>query len=106
MLSFTRPRTWVRFPPSPLFTAFPPALRRCCALARQAIEQVGEGFGVFNHRKVPAGYLDRLDAQQLVCHEALPRRLEDLIVGGVDQDRRDVGMAGARIFVGWGERGA
>jgi hypothetical protein len=41
---------------------------------------------------VAAGDLDRLDAQQLARHEPVPGRLEELVVGGVHERGRDVGV--------------
>jgi hypothetical protein len=64
-----------------------------CMLASETIEELGEGSGVFDHWKVTAGDLDRLDAQKLPRHEPLPVRLEDLVLGRVHEHRRDIRMA-------------
>src|SRR5947199_10543179 len=68
-------------------------------LSRKQVEKLGERAGVFNPREVAARDLDRLDTQYLARHAPLPRRLEDLILGGVDKYGRDVGMPGKRKLV-------
>lgn len=47
-----------------------------------------------------AADLDRVDAEQLSCNEPLEGRLEELIVGRIDQRGRDVRELGERIVVG------
>ena len=56
--------------------------------------------------KWPPEDLDRLDSQQLACHEPLERRLEELVVGCVDEHRPDIGMPGKRELVGRRDRRA
>jgi len=59
-------------------------------LARKAIEERAESGRVFDHRKVAAGDLDWVDAQQFARHEPLPRRLEDLVLSRANEDGRDM----------------
>jgi hypothetical protein len=37
---------------------------------------------------VAAGNLDRLDPEDLACHEPLELRLEELVLGGVETSKR------------------
>src|SRR5436190_23868266 len=49
-------------------------------LALDAIKQPGEGFRILDHREMTARDLDRLNSQELPCHESFPVRLEDLVI--------------------------
>jgi len=62
-------------------------------LASQSAQQIRQTLRILDHRVVTAQELDRLDAEQLSRHEAVPLRLENLVFGRVDQHGWDVGMA-------------
>jgi hypothetical protein len=76
----------------------PVLVRQPCARARHTIKDPGEGFRILDHREMTARDLDRLNSQELPRHESFPVRLEDLVVKRVDQDRRNIGVAGQRII--------
>jgi hypothetical protein len=74
-----------------------PTIRSLRVLLGQPMEEICQGIGVLEHREMSTRDLDRLDAQELGRHEALPRGLEDLISRRVHEHGWDIGMTGQRI---------
>ena len=63
----------------------------------EAIEEIGERRRSLDHREVTPRQLDWLHAEKLAAEESFPFRVEELVLGRVDERRGEIGMGAQRV---------